>query len=116
MIQRCFINHITKLEDSQGTILLTHQEITHEISGFYKELLSEPHVDHTSAIERVTQKIPTLITQEHKESLMTPITQEEVDQDLQDLPIEKDRDPVGFTIEFFHSCWPMIRDEVWHLV
>jgi hypothetical protein len=74
MIHRHFINRIMKLEDSQGNTLLTHQEIMHELSGFYKDLLSEPHVDHTSAIERVTQNIPTLITQEQNEALMTPIT------------------------------------------
>jgi hypothetical protein len=64
MIHRRFINRITKLEDSQGNTLLTHQEIMHELSYFYKDLLSEPHVDRTSTIERVTQNIPTLITQE----------------------------------------------------
>jgi exonuclease III len=62
MIHRRLINHITKLDDSQGNTLLTHQEITHELTDFYKDLLSEPKVDRTSAIERVTQNIPTIIT------------------------------------------------------
>jgi hypothetical protein len=66
MIHRRLINRITKLDDSQGNTLLTHQEITHELTNFYKDLLLEPKVDRTSAIERVTQNIPTIITQEHK--------------------------------------------------
>jgi hypothetical protein len=41
---------------------LTHQEIMHEVTDFYKDLLSEPKVDCTSAIEQVTQNIPTIIT------------------------------------------------------
>jgi len=74
MIHRCLINHITKLEDAQGNTLLTHQEISHKCSDFYKDLLSEPKVDRTLAIERVTQNITTIITQEQNEALMTPIT------------------------------------------
>jgi hypothetical protein len=63
MIHICLINRITKLDDSQGKTMLTHQEIMHELTDFYKDLLLEPKVDHTSAIERVTQNIPTIITQ-----------------------------------------------------
>jgi hypothetical protein len=64
MIHRRFINHITKLEDDQGNTLLTHQEITNELTYFYKDLLSEPSVDRTPAIEWVTQNIPALISLE----------------------------------------------------
>jgi hypothetical protein len=91
MIHRRFINHITKLEDKQGNTLLTHQEIMHELTDFYKDLLSEPLVDRTSTIERVTQNIPTLITQDQNAALMKPIMQEEVDQAVQDLPKGKAR-------------------------
>jgi hypothetical protein len=47
---------------------------------------------------------------------MTPISQDEVDQAMQELPIGKALDPDGFTTNFFHSCWPMLREEVWKLV
>jgi hypothetical protein len=47
---------------------------------------------------------------------MTPITQVEVDQVIQELPTGKAPSPDGFTTEFFHSCWPMLREEVWQLV
>jgi hypothetical protein len=116
MIHRCFINRITKLENVQGTTLLSHQDITQKLIGYYKDLLSEPPGDRTAAIERVTKNIPTLITQEHNESLMTPITQAEVDQAIQDLPTGKAPGLDGFTTDFFHSCWPMLREEVWQLV
>jgi hypothetical protein len=76
MIHRLSINRIMKLEDSQGNTLLNHQEIMHELTDLYKDLLFEPQVDRTSEIERVVQKIPTIITQEQNEALMTPITQE----------------------------------------
>ena len=47
---------------------------------------------------------------------MTPITQAEVDQDIQELPIDKAPDPDGFKTNFFHFYWPMLREEVWKLV
>jgi len=53
MIHRRFIKHIMKLENMQGTTLLSHQDITHELTSFYKDLLSEPSRDRTSTIERV---------------------------------------------------------------
>jgi hypothetical protein len=102
MIHRCLINRIMKLDDSQGNTLLTHQEIMHELTDFYMDLLSEPNMDHTSTIERVTKNIPTIITREHNEALMTPVTQAELDQDIQELPTGKAPGPDGFTTDFFH--------------
>jgi len=52
------------LDESQGNNLLTHYEIMHKMINFYKNLLLELEVEHTSAIERVIQKISTIITQE----------------------------------------------------
>jgi hypothetical protein len=104
MIHRCIINRIMKMEDSQGNTLLNHQEIMHELTDLYKDLLSEPQVDRTLEIEWVVQKIPTIITQEQNEALMTPITQEKVDQTIQELPTDKAPGPDGFTTDFFHSC------------
>jgi hypothetical protein len=75
MIHRRLINRIMKLDESQGNTFLTHQEIKHELIDFYTDLLSKPKMDRTSAIERVTKNIPTIITREQNEALMTPITQ-----------------------------------------
>jgi hypothetical protein len=116
MIHRRFINRITKLENAQGNTLLSHQDITQELTGYYKDLLSEPPEDRAEAIRRVTTNILTLITQEQNEALMTPISQAEVDQAIQELPTGKAPGPDGFTTDFFHSCWPMLREEVWQLV
>jgi hypothetical protein len=60
-------------------------------------------VNLTLAIEWVIQKIPTIITHEHNEALMTQITQAEVDQANQELPTGKALGPYGFTTIFFHS-------------
>jgi hypothetical protein len=47
---------------------------------------------------------------------MRPITEVEVDQVIQYIPKGKAPGPNGFTTNFFHYCWPMLRQEVWELV
>jgi hypothetical protein len=89
MIHRCFINRITKLEDAQGNTILNHDEIASELVNYYKNLLSEPDIDRTPAINHITQHIPSLITPEQNQALMRPITQEEVDQEIKEMPWEK---------------------------
>jgi hypothetical protein len=68
------------------------------------------------AICKVTQHIPALITPEQNNALMRPISQEEVDQAIKEMPPGKAPGLDGFTTNFFHHCWSMIREEVWKLV
>jgi hypothetical protein len=65
--------------------------------SFYQDLLSEPLGDRSHAIAKITQHIPSKITQEHNEALMRPITIEEVDLVLQDTPEGKSPGSDGFT-------------------
>jgi hypothetical protein len=68
------------------------------------------------AIHKITRNIPSLVTQEHNEALTRPITQEEVDQAVKEMPPGKALGPDGFMTDFFHYCWSMIREEVWQVV
>jgi len=47
---------------------------------------------------------------------MRPITQEEADHAVKEMPPGKAPGPDGFTTDFFHYCWDMIREEVWQVV
>jgi hypothetical protein len=116
MVHRRYINRITKLEDEQGNPILDHDGLEVELVRYYKDILSEPPIDRTPTINRVIQHIPTLIMPEQNQALMRPITQEEVDQDVKEIPLGKAPGPDGFTTDFFHLCWSMIREEVWQLV
>jgi hypothetical protein len=82
----------------------------------YKDLLLEPLVDCTSETKRVTKNIPTLITPYQNVALMKPITQEEVDQVVQDLPKGKAPGLDGFTIDLLDFYYTILREEVWQLV
>jgi hypothetical protein len=81
--------------------------------GYFQNLLTEPLSDRHEAINKVTRHVPSLVTPEQNATLLRPITIEEVDQALQETPKCKAPRPDGFTSDFFHHCWPMIRTEVW---
>jgi hypothetical protein len=39
-----------------------------------------------------------------------------VDHAVKEIPPGKEQGPNGFTTDFFHYCWDMIREEVWKVV
>jgi len=81
----------------------------------FQNLLTEPRADRHEAISKVTQHVPSLVIQEKNDSLLQPITIEEVDQALQETPKDKAPSPDGFSSDFFHHCWPLIKIEVWEI-
>ena len=69
-----------------------------------------------ATIQRVTRHIPSLVTLKKNAALTWPITQEEVDQVVKTMPPRKAPSPDGFTTDFFHHCWDLVRKEVWEVV
>jgi exonuclease III len=116
MIHRRHINRITHLEDEQGNLIRDRAHIEEELNRHYQNLLTESKEDRNEAITRVTSHIPSLITPEQNAALIRPITQEEVDQAVKDMPSGKSPGPDGFTTDFFHHCWDIIRKDVWEVV
>ena len=115
-IQRRHSNKITHLITEDGETLHSHDDLETHLVNYFQDLLTEPIPDRSAAITRITRCIPTLVTQEQNDALLRPFTIEEVYQALQDTPKSKDPGPEGFTSDFFHYCWPMIRTEVWEIL
>jgi len=116
VIQRRHTNRITHLISTNGEPIFSHEDLEATLIDYYKDLLTEPSPDRSEAIAKVTQHVPSLVTSEQKSTLLQPITIEEVDQALQDTPKGKAPGPDGFTSDFFHHCWSMIRVEVWEII
>jgi ribonuclease HI/exonuclease III len=116
MMHRRHINKITHLEDSQGNLTREHSKIEEELLKYYQDLLTEPQLDRTAAIRRVTKHIPALVTPEQNAALTRPITQEEVAQVVKDMSAGKAPGPDGFTVDFFHHCWDLVKKDVWEAV
>jgi hypothetical protein len=116
MIHQRHINRIKHLEDEQGQRIRDHERIEEEIHRYYHTLLIENNRDREEAISRVINHIPKLITLEQNAALNRPISKEEVEKLVKDMPLGKAPGPDGFTTDFFHHCWDIIGQDVWEVV
>jgi hypothetical protein len=116
MIQRHQTSHITHLVLVQGIEIQQHEDMEKEFLSYYQTLLTEPPTDRSQAIDSILRNIPKEVTKEKNEALMRPITQEEVHQSIMATQLGKDPGPDGFTSDFFHYCWTIIREEVWEII
>jgi len=57
-----------------------------------------------------------LVTEEKNFNLNKPITKEEIDQVVQEMPNGKALGPDGFTVELFKSCWEIVKYDVYGVV
>ena len=109
MIQHRMHNHITKLKTEVGEILEDCADIEQELTGYFHDLLSGLAISIVDVIKKVTQHIPPIITTEQNASLMQPISLQE-----DELPFNQMIDGTtpgsdGFTINFFHYCWNLLK-------
>ena len=115
-IQRRILNHISILNTDQGEKLQAHTDIEQELLNYFKDMLKEPNIECQPSINKITQHIPRIITEDHNQMLLRPVTMQEVDQDMSQLKDGKASGLDGFTWNFFHFFWEKIKLEVWDLV
>jgi len=116
MIQRRHSNWITHIQYEQGNKLNYHLYIEHDLVCFYNDLLYEPCPNWSATIKKIMWCIPKLVSTNHNDSLMRLITLEEVEQVVMEVPMGKSLDQGGITTDFFHHCWPTIKEEFWGLL
>ena len=109
-------NKISKLHTDSGDTLEEHQEITNELTRHFSKLLTKPNHERQEDICRVTQRIPSLVNNEHNRSLMQPISMQEVKAAVEQMVEGTSLGSNGFTIDFFLHCWNLLKDEVLELV
>lgn len=68
------------------------------------------------AIEKITENNPKLVTEEHNQLLLKPVKLQEVENAVHQLKEGKAPRPDGFTSNFFHNFWELIKLEVWQIV
>ena len=93
-----------------------HAEIEKEFINHFQAVHQEPLFDRHPTIEKITQNIPKVITEEHNQLLLRPVSTQEVDLAMKQLNDGKAPGPDGFTTTFFHKFWDLIKEEVWLVV
>jgi exonuclease III len=109
-------NKILKIKDQDGIERESHKEIETTLVNHFHGIAQEPNKDRTEAIQRITQHIPHLVTEEQNNNLNKPIVEEEIDQVIQEMPNGKAPGPDGFTVEFFKACWEVVKHDVYRVV
>eukprot|EP00253_Pinus_taeda_P025774 PITA_25774 len=109
-------NHISQIINAQGEKAETQEEIEQEFMQYFKEMSKEPNINRAEAIESITRHIPCLITEEQNTLLLKPISLQEVEIAANSLKAGKAPGPDGFTSNFFHYFWELIKWEVWQVV
>jgi len=109
-------NNIAFINNKQGDRLEVHEDVEKEFKDYFQEILREPPGSRDQAIRTIMQHIPKIITEDHNNKLLQSISLQEVEAVMAQLKDGKAPGPDGFTANFFHEFWELIKTEVWELV
>jgi hypothetical protein len=82
----------------------------------FSQIFIEPPVDKQVVIKYIIPTIPPLVSLEHNQSFLNTISFEEVVATFTSMDFGKSLGLGGFIVDFFQSCCPIIREEVWKVV
>jgi hypothetical protein len=115
-IARRIHNKIMKIRDKDGIEREFHKEIENTLVNHFQGIAQESNQDRTKAIKRITHHIPKLVTEEQNINLRKPITKEEINQVIQEMPNGKAPGPDGFIVEFFKAYWGVVKHNIYGVV
>jgi len=109
-------NNVTFINNQQGERVETHEDMEKEFTTYFQDILKEPEGNREAAIRVITQHIPCIITEDHNLKLLQPTSLREIEEAMGQLKDGKAPGPDGFTANFYHEFWELIKEEVWELV
>ena len=82
----------------------------------FKGIPTEPNIRREDNIDKITQKIPNLVSRDWNMTLLREISKVEVEEVIRNMARNKAPGPDGFTAEFFQVTWPFLGEDILKLV
>lgn len=92
------------------------EDIEEELTNHFKIVHQEQHAYRRKAINEILKHILKLIMKEHNQLLLRPVTILQVEEASKQLKDGKVSGPDGFTSNFYHHFWDLIKVDVWNVV
>ena len=102
MVNNRLGSKIYKLKNSNVTQLETREDIEEELTNHFKEIMIEDNTDRGQDIDMIIALIPRIVSMEDNESLIKPISMQEVEEIMHLMAQGKAPGPDGFTSNLFH--------------
>eukprot|EP00253_Pinus_taeda_P019452 PITA_19452 len=105
-------NTIWEMEKANGDKARSFEELASLGNSYFKNLFKQPEEATIAEVIRATQFFPRFIEEEGNDSIMAPVSKEEVEDILKSMQKDKSPGPDGWTVEFFHHFFEYIGDEL----
>jgi len=107
---------ISSIKDEGGNILNPHEEIKAMLVQHFQGIANETFSNREYSIKDITRHIPRLVSREENYNLNRPVTEEEVSEVLKEMQNGKALGLDGFNVDFFKSCWNIIKQDILNVV
>lgn len=116
MIQHRRNNIILALKNREGHLIHSHEELEVELTHYFGSILKETRNDQAKEIKNITNHIAKILTEEHNRMLLRKVPLLQFEDVIMGMPNGKDPGLDNFTIDFYKSCWPILKLEFHALV
>eukprot|EP00253_Pinus_taeda_P019643 PITA_19643 len=109
-------NRISSIKDEGGKLLSSHEDIEVVLVRHFRGIAKENILDREHFIKVLTRHIPRLVSREDNFNLNRPVTKEEISDVLKEMQNGKAPGPDGFNVDFFKSCWNIVKQDTLNVV
>ena len=109
-------NRISKLRDFQGKELVFHKEMEFVLVQHFLSIAKEPLLDRSQFINKLTRYIPRLVTREDNHNLNRAVSEDEVNEVINEIQNGKALGPDGFNADIFKACWKTVKQDILEVV
>eukprot|EP00253_Pinus_taeda_P009325 PITA_09325 len=109
-------NHITEITSTSGQVYKGFSQIQEAAVNHFQNLLSAERNGNEEDEAEFLTTIPNLVSEEDNDSLMSPVTEEEITSIVWSMEPDKAPGPDGFTIHFYRICWEIIKIDLFKMI